>query len=103
MFGKMFGNIEAQRKEIKEKLSRISVEGQSGDGAVKVVANGNNEITSLSLDATKVNLQDHEALEDLILIAVNRALQAAGELSAAETQKMLEEILPSGLGGLLGK
>jgi DNA-binding protein YbaB len=63
MFGKMFGNLENQQRELQEKLSRITAEGKSGDGAVVVTANGNKELVNIVLDTSKLNLEDKEVLE----------------------------------------
>ena len=37
MFGDLFGNVEQQQKELQEKLSKIEVSGEAGDGAIRIV------------------------------------------------------------------
>lgn len=102
MFGDLMGNMEEKQKALQEKLSNIEVEGDAGDRAVVVKANGNKEVLNISIDQNKVSLDDVEELEDLVLIAVNRALASAAEKAEAESQSMISDMLPPGLGGLFG-
>ena len=100
MFGDMLGGMEEKQKALKVKLETIEVEGSAGDGAVKVTSNANRKLTNIHIDPTKIDIADQEALEDLILVAANRALELAVEKEAAETEGLLKDILPPGLGGL---
>ena len=100
MFGNPFGNFQEKQEELKHKLQSIEVEAESGDGAVKVTANAAREILNIEIDTTKINSSDTEELEDLILIAVNRVIKLATEKELAESQAMLKDMLPPGLGGL---
>ena len=100
MFGDLLGNMEEKQKEIKKKLAEMTVEAESGDGAVKVTANANREIVDLSIDRSKIDLQEEEQLEDLLLVALNRALERAAEKESEETQRMMQDLLPPGLGGM---
>ena len=65
---------EMQKKmgEAKESLKNISVEGESGGGAVKVVLNGNNEMISINIDP-KTLKEELSIVEDLIVAATNNA------------------------------
>ncbi len=102
MFGDLLGNIEQQQQELQEKLRHITIETSAEDGAIKVVANANKELMNISIDKDKLDLSDSEQLEDLLLIAINRALDAAGEKAAEETNKLMQNMLPPGMGGLFG-
>ena len=96
----MFGNMEEIQKKLREKLVTILVEAQAGDGAVTVQANATRAITNISIDSSKIDLEDTEQLEDLLLVAINRAIELAAEKEAAEGQNMLKEMMPPGMGGL---
>ena len=65
---------EMQKKmgEAKESLKNISVEGESGGGAIKVVLNGNNEMISINIDP-KTLKEELSIVEDLIVAATNNA------------------------------
>lgn len=99
MFGDLLGDMESKQKAMKEKLSAMSVT-ETMDGAVTVTSNGNGEITNISIKKEAVDLDDIEQLEDLVMIAVNRAIEKAADLEANETQNMMKDIMPPGLGGL---
>lgn len=100
MFGleNMFGDMEAQQKAMREKLAEVIVEAEAGDGAIKVSANANREITNISVNPDWLKGAEAEELEDLLLVAINRALQSAQEKEAAETQQLLQNMLPPGMG-----
>lgn len=101
MFDNIFGNIQQQQAELQAKLAGIIVEAESGDGAVTVRAGADQHIENIKIDPSKVDLNDREQLEDLVLVAVNRALEMAREKAAAETTKLLKDMLPfGGLGDL---
>ena len=98
----MFGNMEEMQKEMKAKLAEITVNGEAGDGAVVVTANANREIINISIDPEKLDMEDKEQLEDLLMVATNRALEQAAAREQEEAQGMLKNILPGGLSGLGG-
>jgi nucleoid-associated protein EbfC len=98
----MFGNMEEMQKEMKAKLAAITVTGEAGDGAVVVTANANREVINISLDPEKLDMEDKEQLEDLLMVATNRALEQAAAQEQEEAQGMLNNILPGGLSGLGG-
>lgn len=94
----MFGNLEEQQKQMKQRLGAIRVEAEAGNGAVKVVATANQEIVNISIDRAALNWDDVAEVEDLVTVAVNRALQLAAQRAAAEAQNMLKDMLPPGMG-----
>ncbi|OMP77504.1 hypothetical protein BW716_19770 [[Flexibacter] sp. ATCC 35208] len=100
----MFGKLqEAQQKmkESKERLALITVDGEAGDGAVKVTVTGNREVKSLEI-AERLLEKDHkEELEDLVITALNRALKAAENTWESEMKSVAGGMLGP-LGGLLG-
>ncbi len=95
----MFGNIQEKQAEMQKKLSTINVEAEAGDGAIKVTANAARQIIDIKINPD-FKFNDYEELEDLLLTAVNRAIGKAAEIEAAESQKMISEMLPPGFGNL---
>ena len=73
---------------IQEELQNTEIEGISGNGMVKVVANGAQEVLRISIDPQIVDPADVEMLEDLVLVAIKDALNVAKELSANEMAKV---------------
>ena len=102
MFGDLMGNMEERQKEMKLKLAEITVDAEAGDGAIKVSANANREITNISINKDALDWNDHEQVEDLVMVAVNRALEKAAEQEAIESQKLINDMLPPGMGNLFG-
>ena len=102
MFGDLMGNMEEKQAEMKAKLAKITVEAEAGDGAIKVSANANREILNISIDKSKLDWEDSEQVEDLLLVAINRVIKNATEKEAEESQKLIQDMLPPGLGGMFG-
>jgi nucleoid-associated protein EbfC len=96
------GQMGDMQEKIKAKLAEITVTAEAGDGAITITADGNRTITNIRIDPEKVDTGDREALEDLLLVAINRALEAAAEQEASEGQRLMQDMLPPGLGGLFG-
>ena len=100
MFGDLFGNIEQQQKDLQEKLAKIELKGEVADGAIIVTANANQQILNISIDKTKLDWEDTEEVEDLLLEAVNRTLEKAAAKQGEESQKLMQNMMPPGMGGL---
>ena len=98
MFGDLSGMMdklkEAQQKieETKARLNTVLVDGESGNGSVKVTATANREIRSIEI--TDALLQEKEALEDYLIIAINNALEKANEINEAEMAAAAKGGLP---------
>ncbi len=71
--------------KMQEELEHATVEASAGGGAVKVVATGKQRITSIKIDPAAVDPQDVSVLEDMVLAAVNDAMDKAVEMA---NQKM---------------
>lgn len=79
-------------QEMQEKLKDIDVQGEAGNGMVKVVMNCAGVLRSLDIDPSVVNPNDKDTLEDLIVAAVNNANQAKDERIKTETGGMMEKL-----------
>ena len=102
--------IKAKMDEIKMRLGEMTVSAETGGGAVQVTANGLLRVVSINLDPSLItglvdprNPDDRVVAEDLIVGAVNAALQKARELAEREMAAAAGEIgLPLPPGGLSG-
>ena len=91
------------QKEIENaqaKLADIQVEGTSGGGMVTVKANAAQEILEVKIDPEVVDPEDVEMLEDLVLAAVNQALENAKSRADEEMAKITGGLMPGMMGGL---
>ncbi len=79
-----------QKKMLKtqQELALKTIEASAGGGMVKVVANGGQKIESIVLEKEVVDPEDIEMLQDLIMAAVNDALNKSQEMVSAEMGKL---------------
>ncbi len=98
MFGDLSGMMdklkEAQAKieETKARLNTVLVDGESGNGKVKVTVTANREIRSIDIADDIFNEKD--GLEDYLIIALNNALDKANEINEAEMAAAAKGGLP---------
>lgn len=102
MLDKIFGKLQGQKDEMKAKLALETLEAEVEGGTIRVRVNGNREVLDIEIDESKIDLTDKDKLVDLLVIAINQAMELATELEASEAQKMINEMIPPGLGGLFG-
>ena len=101
----MFDKImEAQQKagEIKKRLDAITVTGTAEGGKITVTANANKVVQSVAIDETFLKESDRDELEELLVVAINKALQQADNVSQSEMAAATKDMF-GGLGGLFGK
>ena len=92
--------MQDQMKQMQEELAKKQVTADAGGGMVQATVNGRLELVKLHIDKSKVDLNDTELLEDLIVAAVHGAQSRAAEMMKAEMQKMTGDLgLPPGLLG----
>ena len=98
MFDKLF---EAQQKaqEIKGRLDHVSVTGEAEGGKVRVVASANKEIKEIKIEPELLKEADFEEIEELLVVALNKALSQAEQISQTEMQAASQDLV-GGLGGL---
>jgi DNA-binding YbaB/EbfC family protein len=90
--------IKEEMDRLQQRLGQITGDGDAGGGMVKVRVNGRMEILSCVLSDEAMRSSDRELVEDLIVAAVNQALQKARRLVADETGKLATGLgLPPGL------
>ena len=100
MFGDLLGNVEQQQKALNEKLKSILINVSIDDGAISIEMNAAQEVLNFKINPDIIDASDSEKLEDLLTILVNNALAKCEELKEIESQKMIKELMPSGLDGL---
>lgn len=96
----MFGNMEEQQRMLQEKMKAIKIDHTANDGSISLTINGNLEIENISIDLSKLDMTSSDQLEDTLIITLNEAIQRAQMSQAAESQKLLSEMLPGGFGDL---
>jgi nucleoid-associated protein EbfC len=72
--------LQQQMAEAQERLSKEIVDATAGGGAVKVTMTGDQKCQSVQIDPALLKDADAEMLQDLVLTAVNLALDKSREL-----------------------
>jgi DNA-binding YbaB/EbfC family protein len=73
--------LQRQMMEAQETLADERVEGTSGGGAVRVMADGQQNVVEIKINPEAVDPEDVEMLEDLVLAAVSEALRKSRDLA----------------------
>jgi DNA-binding YbaB/EbfC family protein len=91
MFDKL---MQAQQKagEVKQRLDAITVTGMAEGGKITVTANGNKVIQTVAIDDAFFKDADKEQLEELLVIAVNKAMEQADNVSQSELAAMTKDM-----------
>lgn len=100
MLGKLFGNFEERREEIKKSLTTIEVEIEVAGGEIIVKGNAARQIESIDIADDLLSIENKEKLEDLLVTALNDFTQVATEAEMEASKNMLKDMLPPGFGGL---
>ena len=74
--------LQEQMMQAQEALKDEEVTASSGGGMVTVVANGHQQVLSVAIDPEVVDPEDVEMLQDMILAAVNEALDRSRDLAS---------------------
>ena len=100
MFDKLF---EAQQKagEVKKRLDAISVSGSAEGGKIIVNANANKVVQAITIDPEFFKDADKEELEELLVLAINKAMEQADNVSQSEMAAITKDMF-GGLGGMFG-
>lgn len=97
MFGKdMMAKLQIMQQQAeasKEKLNTIYVNGEAGGNLVVVEMNGNRKLTKLSIN-TALDQMEKEDLEDLLTVALNRAIDAANVVNEKEMSNSAKGLIP---------
>ena len=88
--------MQSRMAKVQAELENEQVEASAGGGAVKAVVNGQQRLLSITVDPEVAG--DVEMLQDLVVAAVNEALDQSRELAANRMQEVTAGLgLPPGL------
>jgi DNA-binding YbaB/EbfC family protein len=94
MMGKM-KEVQGKIKEAQDNLVRIHASGESGGGMVKAIVNGKKQVISIDIDPATLRAEDKVLVQDLVIAAVNKALEEVDVLAKDELKKATEGMLPN--------
>jgi len=97
---KQLQQVQARMAKVQEELGLKTVIGTAGGGVVEVVVNGHQKVLSVTVKPEVVDPGDVEMLQDLVMAAVNDAMDKARELATKEMGAVTTGMgLPPGLMG----
>jgi DNA-binding YbaB/EbfC family protein len=74
---KMAQQMQAEMARVQAELDVLTVDGSAGGGAVRATVSGKQELLAIAIDPEVVDPADVEMLQDLVMAAVNDALNTA--------------------------
>jgi len=90
--------MQARMLELQEELGNEEISYSVGDGLVTITITGRKQPVGIKLSPSVMELADVGLLEDLIMLALNRAAEKADEVLSQRTEAFMAEMgLPAGL------
>jgi DNA-binding YbaB/EbfC family protein len=88
--------MQDRMSKVQSELETETVEASSGGGAVRVVATGTQKLVSVTIDPAAA--AEVEMLQDMVVAAVNEAMEMSKQLAASKMQTVASGLgLPPGL------
>jgi DNA-binding YbaB/EbfC family protein len=94
--------LQEQMLQTQEQLGDQTVTATAGGGVVEVVMTGHQRVQSVTIDPEAVDPEDVEMLQDLVVAAVNEAIERSQSLAADQMGALTGGLGLGNLGGLLG-
>ncbi len=88
--------MQAEMKSLQEKLAVREMVVESAGGRIKIKINGKQEILKMEISKEIIDPTDPALLSDLVMVAVNEAVQQSQKMVASE----MSRIVPPGLAGM---
>lgn len=94
ILGKM-KEVQSKLKEAQNNLQHITASGESGGGMISATVNGKKEVVDLVIDKELLNPAESDMLKDLLIAAINKALEAVDEKAKEEMKKQTQGFMPN--------
>jgi hypothetical protein len=98
----MIAKIQEQMLQTQEELGEKTVTATAGGGVVEVTMSGHQRVEGIRIDPEVVDPEDVEMLQDLIMAAVNEAIERSQGLAAEQMSALTGGLGLGDLGGILG-
>lgn len=89
----MMQQMQQLLEESKQRLETTVVTGEAGGGLIVIELNGNRKLQSLSIN-TSIKDMEKEDLEDLLTVALGRAIDAANQINEQEVSSSARQFIP---------
>ncbi|MGD8397736.1 MAG: YbaB/EbfC family nucleoid-associated protein [Anaerolineae bacterium] len=94
--------LQEQMLQTQQELGEQTVTASAGGGVVEVVMDGHQRVTAVTIDPEVVDPDDVEMLQDLVIAAVNEAIEQSQGLAAEQMSALTGGLGLGDLGGILG-
>lgn len=98
----MIAKIQEQMLQTQEELGEKTVTTTAGGGVVEVTMSGHQRVEAIRIDPEVVDPEDVEMLQDLVMAAVNEAIERSQALAAEQMSALTGGLGLGDLGGILG-
>ncbi|HVK36891.1 MAG TPA: YbaB/EbfC family nucleoid-associated protein [Candidatus Kapabacteria bacterium] len=90
--------MQQKMAEAQEALENKSVTEETGGGVVRATVSGTQRLTKLEIKPEAIDPADPAMLEDLVITAVNKALESSRKMAAEDIENATKGMMPPGLG-----
>ncbi|MCD6092308.1 MAG: YbaB/EbfC family nucleoid-associated protein [Bacteroidales bacterium] len=97
MLNKLMGSLGPMKEAMdkaKKKLDTITVKGEAEGGMVSVYMNGNRKVKEIKINQKLIDDGDKEAIEELMQLAINKALEHAESVNEMEMASAARGMMP---------
>ncbi len=98
----MIAKIQEQMLQTQEELGEKTVTATAGGGVIEVTMSGHQRVEAIRIDPEVVDPEDVEMLQDLIIAAVNEAIERSQALAAEQMSALTGGLGLGDLGSILG-
>lgn len=85
---KQMQKLQRDMEKMQDSLNEQEIESSVGGGVVKAVVNGQKQLLDIVIDPVAVDPEDVETLQDLVIAAVNQAMEKADKNAEKEMGKL---------------
>jgi nucleoid-associated protein EbfC len=87
--------MQTKLQEAQENLVHIKAQAEAGAGMVKAVVNGKKQVVAIEVDDDLIRPEDKEMMQDLIVAAINKAMQEVEVLAKEELKNATQGVMPN--------